>query len=785
MDSNKSPIKNNRRTTLIKPSDFMFRRAFTMYANYKEIGAEQAGLVINKDKVLLRGVGHPDSYTLTYKNDSEVTLHIHSRVPSSVSIVPSQVTLSKKNRSETIVLISESNCNSEVELLHLNHETKEYVVKKVFVLGSEGVELRTTGSDECFMLAQQCSVSRLLEQMEFALEFSETPKKQEKVAKSSAEKVFENFDTLFLSNKKDQCYVEYPYWVDVSAGDLHGLCCAKDGRLYSWGNGIFGQLGLPPEVFVSVQKEMLQPKFKKIWGQKLQKVLFLPKMPSNLKETLEKMHLPYLPIVPKLVQVPFKFNVQSVACGLYHSIILTDTGDSYSFGLGESGRLGHKNEESCITPMKIEIPGKVSKIAAGYHNSFFLLDNRTVFSCGESSEGASGHETNVLFPAHIAFLKDVHFISSSLNHTAVVTLQGKGVLFGSNSDQKLGGPSPHTIESINGERLRGVYCGGRHTCALTDKLEVYAWGYNTSGQLGLSSTMFHSMSDPVKVEYLSGRGVINLSLGWEHSIAITVDGLLYCWGSNSKGQLTIGTLAREYRRVGLPRLIDSLLGNPVTAAFAGRNSSFFITANEHPEKNSSLFAHWKRSLLYEERHMQELANYRFSLLIRDLKREQLVKKVEKERNKEIGRSVSSPRAQVVGVKVQSELKGGPESYYAFWNEENLNVEKFENRTVVRFSNPVYYKQGRGHVVTMFGKPSAGKVEESELNLRDAMVVASNQGAKVELKIQGGGGEDTTSRPAYYERLQTAPKISHGPSLLYPTLFPPYDLVPNSMLLAPK
>lgn len=784
MDSNKSPIKNNRRTTLIKPSDFMFRRAFTVYSNYKEISLEQAGISINKEKVLLRGVGHPDSYTLTYKNDQEITLHIQPRFPTAISIVPNKVTLSKKNRSETILVASESNCNSEVELMHLNHDIKEYTVKKIFILGSEGVELRTTGSDEHFMLAQQCSMSRLLEQMEFSLESSEVPKKQEKVVRSSAEKVFENFDTLFLNNKKDQCYVEYPYWVDVAAGDLHGLCCAKDGRLYSWGNGIFGQLGLPIEEFISVQKEMLQPKFKKIWTQKLQKVIFLHKMPNNLKDTLEKMHLPYLAIAPKLVQVPFKFNVQSVACGLYHSLILTDSGDVYSFGLGESGRLGHKSEESWITPNKIEISGKVSKIAAGYHNSFFLLENRTVWSCGQSSEGASGHDSNLLFPAQISFLKDVHFISSSLNHTAVVTIQGKAVLFGSNADHKLGGPSPHIIDNIHGERLRGVYCGGRHTCALTDKLEVYAWGYNTSGQLGLSSTMFHSMSDPVKIEYLSGRGVINLSLGWEHSIAITVDGLLYCWGSNSKGQLAIGTLAREYRRVGLPRLIDSLLGNPVTAAFAGKNSSFFITANEHPEKSSTLFAHWKRSLLYEERHMQELANYRFSLLIRDLKREQLVKKVEKERNKDIGRSLSSPKAQISPIKVQSELKGGPESYYAFWNEENHNVEKFENRTVVRFSNPVYYKQGRQHVVTMFAKPTAAKINEAELNLRDAMAIASNQGAKLELKIHSEA-EETNNRPAYYERLQAAPRISHGPSLLYPTLFPPYDLVPNSMLLAPK
>ncbi|OMJ68854.1 hypothetical protein SteCoe_33564 [Stentor coeruleus] len=784
MDSSKSPIKITRRTTLIKPGDLLLRRAFTLYSNYKEMQPEQLGIQFSTEKVLLRGTNHPETFTVTLKTDSELTFCLNTRNSPYLLITPDKITLNKKNRTETITVCSEENRNAEIDILHLRHEKREYIVKKIFVLGSEGIELRTAGSDEHFQLAHGASVSRLLELMEQSLESAEPPKKPTKILRPSPEKVFDNFETLFLSQKRDQCYVEYPYWVDIAVGDLHGLCCAKDGRLYSWGNGIFGQLGLPADDLIIVQKEMLQPRFKKIWAQKLQKVIMLPNMPPNLKETLEKMHVPYLAIAPKLIRVPFKSLVQAVACGLYHSLILTEFGEAFSFGLGEGGRLGHGNEESCMVPEQIKLPCKGIRIAAGYHNSFFVLEDRNVWSCGETCQGSLGHDTSKLIPTQIPFLKDVHHISSASTHTGIVTTQGKAILFGCNSDHKLGGTSPHTIDDINGELLRGIYCGGRHTCALTQKLEVYAWGYNTSGQLGLSSTMFHSMTEPVKVEYLTGRGVINLALGWEHSTAITVDGLLYCWGSNAKGQLAIGTLAKEFRRVGLPRLIDQLLGSPVTAISAGRTASFFITADAHPEKNSNLFAHWKKTLLYEERHMQELANYRFSLLIRDLKREQLVKKVEQERNKEIARPASSPKAQNVQQKPQAEVKSLPESYYAFWNEENPNTEKFENRTVVKFGNPVYYKHGRSHVVTIFNKPTKVKIEESELNLRDVMAIASNQGAKVEPRIVVGGDENS-SRPVYYERMQTVPKFSHGPSLLYPNLFPPYDLVPNPMLLAPK
>lgn len=779
----KSPGKVLRRTTLTKPIDWSSRKLPSLYASYKEVQVEEMGIQFNKEKLLLKGIGNPETYTVALKSDHDLEIFITTRTSQYIIIAPEKLHLSKKNKCETITIYSDTNCNAEIELLHIDNVKKEYVLKKVFLLGSEGIELRSAGSDQYFQLAHPSSVSRFLEQIEHSLESADIVQSPNKALRPSAEQVFENFETLCLKSKKEECYVEYPYWVDTAAGDLHGLCCARDGRLYAWGNGIFGQLGLPLEEFVAMQKEMLQPKFKKIWASKLQKVMILQKLPPNLKESLEKMRVPYLAIAPKLLRVPFSQNVQAVACGLYHSLVLSE-GEAYSFGLGESGRLGQGTEDSSITPRPIKLPIRCFKIAAGYHNSFFLLEDRTVWSCGDSSQKSSGHEANMLMPSHIPFLKDIHHISSALSHTAVVTVQGKAVLFGSNADQKLGGPSPFALDNINGERIRGVFCGGRHTCAVTEKLDVYAWGYNSSGQLGLSSTMFHSMSEPVKIEYLTGRGVVNLSLGWEHSMAITVDGLLYCWGNNTKGQLAIGTLAKEFRRVGLPRLVDQLLGCPVTAICAARSASFFITAESHPERNSNLFAHWKKTLLYEERHMQELANYRFSLLIRDLKREQLVKKVEKERNKETARTVSSPRAPVPQVKVSQSIKSLPESYYAFWDEENANIETFENRTVVKFGNPVYYKQGRPHVVTIFKKPPKQKSEETELNLRDLMAVASNQGTRVEPRILPSGGENV-NRPVYYEKIQNLPKFSHGPSLLYPNLFPPYDLVPNPMLLAPK
>lgn len=44
-----------------------------------------------------------------------------------------------------------------------------------------------------------------------------------------------------------------------------------------------------------------------------------------------------------------------------------------------------------------------------------------------------------------------------------------------------------------------VACGYTHTLALTNKGEIYAWGNNSKGQIGVNNKMKHY--DPIKVTY--------------------------------------------------------------------------------------------------------------------------------------------------------------------------------------------------------------------------------------------------------------------------------------------
>jgi fibronectin type 3 domain-containing protein/alpha-tubulin suppressor-like RCC1 family protein len=77
-----------------------------------------------------------------------------------------------------------------------------------------------------------------------------------------------------------------------------------------------------------------------------------------------------------------------------------------------------------------------------------------------------------------------------------------------------------------------VSCGLDHTLALRYDGTVYAWGYNSSGQLGDGTKNYSST--PLKVPV---SGIVDIAGGGAHSLALKSDGTISAWGSNTYGQL--------------------------------------------------------------------------------------------------------------------------------------------------------------------------------------------------------------------------------------------------------
>ncbi len=71
--------------------------------------------------------------------------------------------------------------------------------------------------------------------------------------------------------------------------------------------------------------------------------------------------------------------------------------------------------------------------------------------------------------------------------------------------------------------------------------QVYAWGRNEEGQLGLGDTT--TRRTPTIVDALWALPVQQLAAGDRHSAALTSNGFLFTWGANDCGQLGLPTVA--------------------------------------------------------------------------------------------------------------------------------------------------------------------------------------------------------------------------------------------------
>jgi alpha-tubulin suppressor-like RCC1 family protein len=109
--------------------------------------------------------------------------------------------------------------------------------------------------------------------------------------------------------------------------------------------------------------------------------------------------------------------------------------------------------------------------------------------------------------------------------------------------------------------------GGRwHSIALADDGTVYTWGRNEFGQLGIGSTG-GQRTTAVEVAALDNVTVVDVAAGHYHSLALTDDGDLYIWGRNDTGQLGLGDLSPR----GTPTVVSAL--SNVAVISGGRNHS--------------------------------------------------------------------------------------------------------------------------------------------------------------------------------------------------------------------
>lgn len=119
--------------------------------------------------------------------------------------------------------------------------------------------------------------------------------------------------------------------------------------------------------------------------------------------------------------------------------------------------------------------------------------------------------------------------------------------------------TPATVTLPAGVTARSVAAGGNHALLLASSGDVYSWGRNSSGQLGLGDQF--SRNTPTRVTLPAAA--VSIAAGREFSVVALADGRVYAWGLNNDGQIGDGSRFSSVIPVEVPGLTG------VTAVSAG------------------------------------------------------------------------------------------------------------------------------------------------------------------------------------------------------------------------
>jgi alpha-tubulin suppressor-like RCC1 family protein len=248
-------------------------------------------------------------------------------------------------------------------------------------------------------------------------------------------------------------------------------------------------------------------------------------------------------------------SLQSVAAGGRHACGLA-SGHVFCWGndppwtLGQDGFGGSQGVSS--VPLPIADDAHFSTLAAG-----------TQHTCGIGADGTSrcwgwfalSTSEWLMLGGPVSISSDQRFVSLSAGeeHTCAISTDGSAFCWGRNGEGQLGDGTYYVVSQflaqgsvmitpvrvVGGLVFDALTAGAYHTCGIASGGQVYCWGANFSGQLGVDPALSISVRPLPISNSFSFR---SLSAGGNHTCGVTTDDSAYCWGDNADGELGDGTI---------------------------------------------------------------------------------------------------------------------------------------------------------------------------------------------------------------------------------------------------
>ncbi|XP_047322117.1 PH, RCC1 and FYVE domains-containing protein 1-like [Impatiens glandulifera] len=247
--------------------------------------------------------------------------------------------------------------------------------------------------------------------------------------------------------------------------------------------------------------------------------------------------------IPKRISGPLEgLQVLSVACGSWHSALITSNGKLFTFGDGTYAALGHGDRESVPYPKEVNLLSglKTMKVACGVWHTAAIVElmgqpgsnvlSRKLFTWGDGDKYRLGHGNKDmhLVPTVVSALVDYNFHQLACGHCITTALTTSGHVFtvGSTSYGQLGNPTsdgklPCLVQDkLVGEFVEEISCGAYHVAVLTSRNEVFTWGRGENGRLGHGDT--EDRKSPTLVEALKDRHVKNIACGSNYTASVCI-----------------------------------------------------------------------------------------------------------------------------------------------------------------------------------------------------------------------------------------------------------------------
>ena len=261
---------------------------------------------------------------------------------------------------------------------------------------------------------------------------------------------------------------------EVAAGDYTSLAVKKDGTLWMWGSNQYGARGDGGYGNGNITTPVQVP-------------------------------------IPAQISTPSRIGKHAIAVGLACYAAIDTQGQVWTWGFNWNGRLGDGTTISRFTPARVKKSGNANdyltgivSIAIGAGTMAAVDADGKVWTWGAGANGSLGN----------GFTDDSSYA-------------GQVLQVGDNN----------TSTPLVG--VAQVACGSSGFCiALARYGTVFGWGNNTLSQLGLPAGGALSVATPIGI---APREPIDLiAAGSAHCIAHSKDGNVYGWGYNGRGQLGLG-----------------------------------------------------------------------------------------------------------------------------------------------------------------------------------------------------------------------------------------------------